>query len=86
MPDDLLLYSLEIAGPGGHWVEFSRPLTRGEPNVDTSRMLEAYEDYHAVARTVMRPGASAHDVHRASRRHSAIAATRSATLPATRSG
>ncbi|MBI3990007.1 MAG: nuclear transport factor 2 family protein [candidate division NC10 bacterium] len=23
-PDDLLLYSFEIAGPGGHWVEFSR--------------------------------------------------------------
>ena len=64
-PDDLLLYSLEIAGPGGHWVEFSRPLTRGAPSADTSRMLEAYEEYHAAARTVMRPGASAHDVHRA---------------------
>src|SRR5262249_61276144 len=26
--DDLLLYSLEITGAGGYWVEFSRPLIR----------------------------------------------------------
>ena len=64
-PDDLLLYSLEVAGPGGHWVEFSRPLTRGEPSADTARMLEAYTEYHAAARANMRAGASAHDVHRA---------------------
>ena len=30
--DDLLLYGLEIAGPGGHWVEFSRPFCAGEPS------------------------------------------------------
>jgi Xaa-Pro aminopeptidase len=63
--DDLLLYSLEVAGPGGHWVEFSRPLTRGVPGADTQRMLEAYEEYAAAARTTMRAGATAHDVHRA---------------------
>jgi Xaa-Pro aminopeptidase len=28
-------------------------------------MLEAYEEYHEAARQAMRPGASAHDVHRA---------------------
>ncbi|HTE91577.1 MAG TPA: aminopeptidase P family N-terminal domain-containing protein, partial [Terriglobales bacterium] len=28
--DDLLLYSLEITGAGGYWVEFSRPLLRGK--------------------------------------------------------
>jgi Xaa-Pro aminopeptidase len=28
-------------------------------------MLEAYEEYYEVAPSVMRPGASAHDVHRA---------------------
>ena len=27
-PDDLMLYSLEITGAGGYWVEFSRPLIR----------------------------------------------------------
>jgi Xaa-Pro dipeptidase len=64
-PDDLLLYSLEVAGPGGHWVEFSRPLTRGALGADTERMLEAYAEYAAAARATMRPGATAHDVHRA---------------------
>ena len=48
--EDLLLYSLEVAGPGGHWVEFSRPLTRGAPGGDTLRMLEAYQEYHEAAR------------------------------------
>jgi Xaa-Pro dipeptidase len=64
-PDDLLLYSLEVAGPGGHWVEFSRPLTRGALSEDTQSMLEAYEEYFEAARTTMKAGATAHDVHRA---------------------
>jgi Xaa-Pro dipeptidase len=64
-PNDLLLYSLEIAGPGGHWVEFSRPLTKGKLSIDTQRMLEAYEEYFEAARQTMREGATAHDVHRA---------------------
>ncbi len=62
-PDDLLLYSLEVAGPGGHWVEFSRPLTRGRINADTQRMLDAYGEYFEAARSEMRAGASAHDLH-----------------------
>ena len=28
-------------------------------------MLEAYEEYYEIARDVLRPGATAHDVHRA---------------------
>ncbi len=63
--EDLLLYSLEIAGPGGHWVEFSRPLTRGPLSADTERMLEAYQEYFDAARATMKAGATAHDVHRA---------------------
>ncbi|HVS84563.1 MAG TPA: M24 family metallopeptidase [Gaiellaceae bacterium] len=55
--------SLEIAGPGGHWVEVSRAL--GTPSDEVKRMLEAYEEYYAVAPSAMRPGATAHDVHRA---------------------
>jgi Xaa-Pro aminopeptidase len=55
--------SLEIAGPGGHWVEVSRAL--GERNAEVSRMLEAYEEYFETAKSVLRPGATAHDVHRA---------------------
>jgi len=62
---DLVLPSLEIAGPGGHWVEISRAIAAGEPGEETKRMLEAYEEYAEAATGAMRPGASAHDVHRA---------------------
>jgi Xaa-Pro dipeptidase len=55
--------SLEIAGPGGHWVEVSRAL--GTPNAEVARMLEAYEGYFEAARSALRPGATAHDAHRA---------------------
>ena len=58
-----VLPSLEVAGPGMHWVEVSRAI--GEADAETLRMFEAYEEYFEAARTAMRPGASAHDVHRA---------------------
>lgn len=61
--DAFVLPSLEIAGPGGHWVEVSRAI--GEPSAEVRRMLEAYEEYFEAARTAFRPGATAHDVHRA---------------------
>jgi Xaa-Pro dipeptidase len=62
---DMVLPSLEVAGPGGQWVEISRAICPGEPSADTRRMLEAYEEYFAAARETMRDGATAHDVHRA---------------------
>ena len=64
---DLVLPSLEIAGPRGHWVEVSRAISAGgeAPGPEASRMLEAYEEYFEAARSALRPGASAHDVHRA---------------------
>jgi Xaa-Pro dipeptidase len=37
--DDLLLYSLEITGAGGYWVEFSRPLIRGKLGARTRPWL-----------------------------------------------
>jgi Xaa-Pro dipeptidase len=55
--------SLEIAGPGGYWVEVSRAL--GTPNAEVSRMLEAYEEYFEAAKSALRPGATAHEAHRA---------------------
>jgi Xaa-Pro dipeptidase len=58
---DFCIPSLEIAGPGGHWVEVSRAL--GAPGAEESRMLEAYEEYFEAARETMRPGSTAHDVH-----------------------
>jgi len=60
---DFCIPSLEVAGPGGHWVEVSRAL--GTPGDEERRMLEAYEEYFEAAREAMRPGASAHDVHAA---------------------
>ena len=64
-PTDMLLYSLEIAGPGGYWTEFTRPLCQGALPKTTRLMLDAYDEYFAEARRSMRAGASAHDVHRA---------------------
>ena len=55
--------SLEIAGPGGHWVEVSRAL--GQPNDEVLRMNEAYDEYFEAAKTALRPGPTAHDAHRA---------------------
>lgn len=62
-----VLPSLEVAGPGMHWVEVSRAVAaRGaEVSADTERMFEAYLEYFEAAREAMRPGASCHDVHRA---------------------
>ena len=60
---DFCVPSLEVAGPGGHWVEVSRAI--GVPGDEEQRMLEAYVEYFEAAREAMRPGASAHDVHAA---------------------
>jgi len=60
---DFCVPSLEIAGPGGHWVEVSRAL--GTPTPEVERMLEAYSEYYETARHALKPGATAHDVHRA---------------------
>jgi len=62
---DLMLYGLEVAGPGGHWVEFSRPICAGEPSADTSSAMDAYHEYYEAARKTMKAGATAHDVHMA---------------------
>ena len=62
-----LLPSLEVAGPGMHWVAVSRAIASREATLsaDTERMLEAYLEYYAAAPAAMRPGATCHDVHRA---------------------
>jgi Xaa-Pro aminopeptidase len=62
-----MLPSLEVAGPGMHWVEVSRAIAAGDATLseDTERMADAYSEYFERARTAMRPGASCHDVHRA---------------------
>ena len=60
---DFCIPSLEIAGPGGHWVEVSRAL--GTANAEVGRMLEAYEEYFEAAKSALCPGATAQDAHRA---------------------
>jgi Xaa-Pro aminopeptidase len=62
---DCVLPSLEVAGPGGHWVEISRAICPGEPSDDTKRMHEAYEEYYATAPAALRTGGTARDAHRA---------------------
>jgi Xaa-Pro aminopeptidase len=63
-PDDLLLYSLEVTGAGGYWVEFSRPLIRGKLSSRTQAMADAYPDALEAARKLMRAGELASTVHR----------------------
>jgi len=63
-PDDLLLYSLEVAGPSGYWVEFTRPLCKGTLSDDTKLLLEAYAEYYELVPKALRAGSSAHDAHR----------------------
>lgn len=63
--DDLLLYSLEITGAGGYWVEFSRPLLRTKPSAITQKMADAYPVALEAARKQMRAGELASTVHRA---------------------
>jgi Xaa-Pro aminopeptidase len=63
--DDLLLYSLEVTGPGGYWVEFSRPLISGRPSSRTQAMAEVYPHALEDARVLMREGELASNVHRA---------------------
>ncbi|HEY7380510.1 MAG TPA: M24 family metallopeptidase [Gaiella sp.] len=64
---DFVLPSLEIAGPGMHWVEISRAVAANGVRIsdDTKAMADAYAEYYETARTAMRAGATCHDVHRA---------------------
>jgi Xaa-Pro dipeptidase len=63
--DDLLLYSLEIGGPEGYWVEFSRPLIRGQLSARTAEMAAVYPDALEAARLKLKEGEPIASVHRA---------------------
>jgi Xaa-Pro aminopeptidase len=64
---DFVLPSLEVAGPGMHWVEVSRAVAAAgiELSADTTAMAEAYREYYEAATGAMRDGATCHDVHMA---------------------
>ena len=62
---DSLLYGLEIAGEGGHWVEFSRPLAPNGFDATMQEMMQAYLEFHELAREHMKAGNTAEAVSRA---------------------
>jgi Xaa-Pro dipeptidase len=64
---DFVLPSLEVAGPGMHWVEVSRAVAARDASLsdDTRGMMDAYSEYYEAAKAAIRPGATCHDVHRA---------------------
>lgn len=61
---DALLYGLEVAGQGGHWTEFSRLLAPAGINGETQRLMDAYEEFHALVEENLKAGATADEVHR----------------------
>jgi Xaa-Pro aminopeptidase len=63
--DDLLLYSLEVTGAAGYWVEFSRALIQGKPSQRTLAMSDVYPEAMEAARLKMREGELACNVHKA---------------------
>jgi Xaa-Pro aminopeptidase len=63
--DDLLLYSLEVTGEAGYWVEFSRALIQGKPSARTRAMSDVYPDAMEAARLKMHDGVLACEVHKA---------------------
>jgi Xaa-Pro aminopeptidase len=62
---DSLLYGLEIAGEGGHWVEFSRPLAPNGFDPVMQEMMQAYLEFHELAEQHMKAGNTAEAVSRA---------------------
>ena len=63
--DDLLLYSLEVTGAAGYWIEFSRALIRGKVSPRTRAMSDVYPQAMESARLKMREGVLASEVHKA---------------------
>ena len=63
--DDLLLYSLEVTGEAGYWVEFSRALLEGKPSSRTRAMSAVYPEAMEAARMKMHDGVLACEVHQA---------------------
>ena len=48
-PRDLLVYGLEIAGHGGHWVEFSRPMCDGEVTAERNASQPPLAEIQTIA-------------------------------------
>ena len=62
---DGLMYGLEVAGEGGHWVEFSRVLAPNGLDDTMTEMMTAYEEFHELAKEHMKAGNKAEEVSKA---------------------
>lgn len=62
---DGLMFGLEVSGEGGHWVEFSRVLAPNGVDDTMAEMLQAYDEFHELAREHMKAGNTAEAVSRA---------------------
>ncbi|QIB64929.1 M24 family metallopeptidase [Kineobactrum salinum] len=60
---DGLMYGLEIAGEGGHWVEFSRPLMPEGMDDITAEMFTAQQEFHSLVRENMKAGSTVEEVY-----------------------
>ena len=63
-----MLPSLEVAGPGMHWVEVSRAIAARDAVLSEDTRADGWRRTSSTSRRrgrAMRPGASCHDVHRA---------------------
>ncbi|MCB1679264.1 MAG: aminopeptidase P family protein [Halioglobus sp.] len=61
---DGMMYGLEIAGEGGHWVEYSRPMMPNGMDTITRDMMDAQQEFHALVRENMKAGRTAQEVHK----------------------
>jgi Xaa-Pro aminopeptidase len=59
------MYGLEISGEGGHWVEFSRVLAPNGLDDIMQEMMQAYEEFHELAKEHMKAGNTAEEVNAA---------------------
>ncbi len=61
---DALMYGLEIAAEGGHWVEFSRLIAPNGLDAVMTEMFTAYQEFHELTKIHLKAGADAETVYR----------------------
>ncbi len=83
--DDLLLYSLEVTGAGGYWVEFSRRADSRQTQPTNAEHGGRLSTGAGICAQIDAAGELAYNVHRAVAENSPSTALRSAISPATAS-
>jgi len=62
---DAIVFGLEVAGRGGHWIEFSRPMAPNGFDAETAEMFTAYQEFHSLVEVHMKAGTTAAEVYHA---------------------